>query len=241
MKNKFIIGDQIVKKYSNWSFTGNVYKYFDKHIKKSVPLYTETQNLYIQLSDFFLQDNSKIIDLGCSTGSFLINLSNRHKNNRKKIKYFGVDNTNEMVRFCKKKFKDNKNLSFINQDIMKFDMSKSCIISSFYTIQFISPKKRQFLINKIYKNLNWGGAFFFIEKVRGSDARFQDIMAQTYNEFKISQGFTSNEIIAKSRSLKGVLEPFSTLGNLGLMKRAGFKDVMTVFKYNCFEGFLAIK
>ena len=66
-------------------------------------------------------------------------------------------------------------------------------------------------------------------------------MTQTYNEFKISQGFTSDEIIAKSRSLKGVLEPFSTTGNLDLIKRAGFKDVMTVFKYICFEGFLAIK
>jgi tRNA (cmo5U34)-methyltransferase len=241
MKNKFKIDDQIKKKNSNWNFKGNVYKYFDKHIKKSVPLYFETQNLYLKLSDFFLQDNSKIIDLGCSTGRFLTNLYNRHKVNQKKIKYYGIDNTNEMIRFCKKEYNGKKDLIFKNQDIMKFDLSGSCIISSFYTIQFISPKKRQILINKIYKNLNWGGAFFFIEKVRGGDARFQDIMTQTYNEFKISQGFTSDEIIAKSRSLKGVLEPFSTTGNLDLIKRAGFKDVMTVFKYICFEGFLAIK
>ena len=47
--------------------------------------------------------------------------------------------------------------------------------------------------------------------------------------------------IAKARSLKGVLEPFSTAGNLGLMERAGFVDIMSVFKYVCFEGFLAIK
>ena len=77
--------------------------------------------------------------------------------------------------------------------------------------------------------------------MRGSDARFQDILTQTYNEFKISQGFSPSEIISKSRSLKGVLEPFSTLGNVQLMRRAGFKDIMTVFKYGPFEGFLAIK
>ena len=97
------------------------------------------------------------------------------------------------------------------------------------------------IINKIYKSLNWGGAFFFIEKVRGSDARFQDILTQTYSEFKLSQGFNPNEIMAKTRSLKGVLEPFSTQGNIQLLKRSGFKDIMTVFKYGCFEGFLAIK
>ncbi len=46
---------------------------------------------------------------------------------------------------------------------------------------------------------------------------------------------------AKARSLKGVLEPFSSQGNLDLMRRAGFVDIMTVYKYICFEGFLAIK
>ena len=108
----------------------------------------------------------------------------------------------------------------------------------YYSIYF---KKRQKIINKIYKGLNWGGAFFLLEKVRGSDARFQDMLTQTYNEFKVSEGFSADQIMAKSNSLKGVLEPFSTSGNLSLLKRAGFKDIMTVFKYGCFEGFLAIK
>ena len=35
--------------------------------------------------------------------------------------------------------------------------------------------------------------------------------------------------------------PFSTRGNLDLLKRAGFKDVLTVFKYACFEGFWQLK
>ena len=62
-----------------------------------------------------------------------------------------------------------------------------------------------------------------------------------YTDFKIEQGYNAEEIIAKTRSLKGVLEPFSTQGNLDLLKRAGFIDIMTVMKYVCFEGLLAIK
>ena len=80
-----------------------------------------------------------------------------------------------------------------------------------------------------------------IEKVRGPDARFQDIFNQTYMEYKLSKGYTPDQILNKSRSLKSVLEPFSTKGNLDLLKRAGFKDIVTVFKYSCFEGYLAIK
>ena len=54
-------------------------------------------------------------------------------------------------------------------------------------------------------------------------------------------GYTPDDIITKSRSLKGVLEPFSTQGNVDLLKRSGFVDINTVQKYLCFEGFLAIK
>jgi tRNA (cmo5U34)-methyltransferase len=66
-------------------------------------------------------------------------------------------------------------------------------------------------------------------------------MSQIYNEFKLDQKFTPNKIIHKSQSLKGILEPFSSKANFDLVKRAGFKDCMSVFKYICFEGFLAIK
>ena len=79
------------------------------------------------------------------------------------------------------------------------------------------------------------------EKVRFPDARFQDIMSQIYIDFKLDQGFSEIDIINKSKSLKGVMEPFSSEGNLQLLKRAGFKDIVTVFKYLNFEGFLSIK
>jgi len=241
MKKKYFkTGDNINKKNSNWSFKGNVCKNFDAHINKSVPLYSETHELFLKLSDFFLQKESKIVDIGCSTGTFLSNLYDRHKQNDKRLKFVGVDNTKEMSRFCKKRYR-NKKILFINKEVENYKFEKCCIISSFYTIQFISPKKRQFLINKIFDGLNWGGAFFFIEKVRGSDARFQDILNQIYTEYKLSKGYTPGEIINKSRSLKGILEPFSTKGNIDLLKRAGFKDIISIFKYACFEGFLAIK
>jgi len=79
------------------------------------------------------------------------------------------------------------------------------------------------------------------EKVRAPDARFQDYMGQVYKEFKLENGFTAEQILNKERSLKGTLEPFSEEGNLTLLREAGFTDIMSVFKWACFEGFLAIK
>ena len=115
------------------------------------------------------------------------------------------------------------------------------IYISYYTMQFIHTSIRQDFIDKIYKTLEWGGALFLFEKVRAPDARFQDYMTQMYTEYKIKQDYTPDNIISKAQSLKGVLEPFSHSGNIDLLKRAGFKDIMTIYKYICFEGFLAIK
>jgi tRNA (cmo5U34)-methyltransferase len=79
------------------------------------------------------------------------------------------------------------------------------------------------------------------EKVRAPDARFQDISNQIYIDFKRSNGFSDSEILDKSSSLKSILEPFSTQGNIDLLKRAGFIDYMTIYKHVNFEGFIAIK
>ena len=66
-------------------------------------------------------------------------------------------------------------------------------------------------------------------------------MNQVYLDYKLDRGFTAEEVINKSRSLKGVMEPFSTNGNIQLLKRAGFKDIVTIFKFTTFEGILSIK
>ena len=42
-----------------------------------------------------------------------------------------------------------------------------------------------------------------IEKVRASDARFQDIMNQVYIDYKKDKKFSDKEIINKSRSFEG--------------------------------------
>ena len=97
------------------------------------------------------------------------------------------------------------------------------------------------MVNKVYDSLEWGGGFFLFEKIRGNDARFQDYFIQTYNDFKTNNGFTDIEILNKTRSLRGVLDPFSSKGNLDLLKRAGFKDISEIAQWANFKGWLAIK
>ena len=238
MKN--FLGDKIYARNSSWSFDKKVPKNFTKHISKSVPFYLEGHEIICEISDFFLKEKSVCYDLGCSTGVLLNKIYNRHKD--KKIEFIGIDSVKAMINQAKKENKKKTNrIKYLNKDIRKFVFKNSDLIISYFTMQFIKPEYRQTMINKIYKSLNWGGAFIMFEKIRASDARFQDMYSIIYNDFKLKNGFTPSEIVHKTRSLKGILEPFSDYGNCGLLKRAGFVDYITVFQWMSFKGYLCIK
>ncbi len=239
MKN---VGDGLNAENANWSFKGEVALNFDDHVSKSVPLYREGHELTVALSDFFIKQDSVCYEIGCSTGELTLKLAS-HNAAKSEAKFIGIDIEDDMVRMAtqKKEQKGLANTEFLVEDVLQYPLLNADMIVAYYTVQFIRPSERQRLIDKLYQSLNWGGALVLFEKVRANDARFQDITTSLYNEYKLAQGYTPDEIIAKSRSLKGVLEPFSTQGDIDLLKRAGFVDVVSIMKYICFEGFLAIK
>jgi tRNA (cmo5U34)-methyltransferase len=233
-----LLGDEIIAKNADWKFNGTMVENFEKHVEKSVPLYQEGHELVEKLSDYFVKNDSICYELGSSTGKLSYKLAKHHE--FREAKFIGVEIEEDMVLKANQLYQ-NPNLSFICEDMTVLNLEKADLIVSYYTIQFIHPKLRQQLINKIYESLNWGGAFIMYEKVRANDARFQDIISNLYMEYKLEQGYEAEEIIAKAKSLKGVLEPFSTEGNIDMLKRAGFVDILSVQKYMNFEGFLVIK
>lgn len=236
------VGDGIDAANANWSFGRGIATSFDNHVAKSVPLYHAGHDLIVSLSDFFIRHESLAYEIGCSTGTLTLKLAerNRHKAG---ARFIGIDVEPEMIEVANEKRAKAgvANVDFVVDDVLNADLAPADLIVAYYVVQFVPPRRRQMLIDRLYRALNWGGALIMFEKVRGPDARFQDIATTLYHDWKLEQGYTPQEVMAKAQSLKGVLEPFSTQGNIDLLKRAGFQDITTVMKYVCFEGFMAIK
>jgi tRNA (cmo5U34)-methyltransferase len=224
---------------AGWTFE-NVSADFDEHIVRSIPLYRQGHQLVSYYSDFFLKPDSIVYDIGCSTGQMLAQLAQRHPHKRD-LRMIGIDTVADMIGQAQRFAQADSRLLFVVADALEFGFAPCDMVIANYTVQFLPPRVRQTLIDTVYRVLNWGGAFFMFEKVRAPDGRFQDYASQVYVEFKLDSGFTEAEILNKARSIKGVMEPFSTQGNTDMLRRAGFIDIVTVQKYVCFEGFLAIK
>jgi tRNA (cmo5U34)-methyltransferase len=234
------VGQSIEVQRGAWTFDGNVAGTFVEHVRNSVPYYDAGHDLICYLSDYFCHSNSVCYEIGVSTGQLIRKLA-EYQSHKPGIRWVGIDPVENMIGVARQHCAGVPNIELVVDDAVTYDYEKADLIVSYYCIQFVPPRLRQELFNRLYERLNWGGALILFEKVRGPDARFQDMMVSLYNDFKSRNGFTAEEILNKTASLKGVLEPFSTEGNLGLMRRAGFTDIMSVMKYVCFEGFLAIK
>jgi tRNA (cmo5U34)-methyltransferase len=209
-------------------------------VQRSVPGYERGHDLIERFSDFFVKDDSICYDLGCSTGELLRRLATRH-DHRPGARWIGVDVERDMVEVARERLAGIDNVTVELSDITRHGFLPTDLVVSYYCLQFIAPKHRQTVVDKIYAALEWGGAFLWFEKVRANDARFQDMVTSLYQDFKTDQGFDAEQILTKTRSLRGVLEPFSSCANLDLLTRAGFVDVIPVFRDLCFEGLLAVK
>ena len=146
-----------------------------------------------------------------------------------------------MVKEAKENCSRQEGVEMVLGDISNFDYLPSDLVIAYYTVQFLAPSKRPILFEKIYSNLKPGGALILFEKVLAPDAQTQEIMGGLYQEYKLNQGFSGEEIINKSRSLKGVLVSQTSTENLRQLENAGFARTSPIFRHLCFEGLLAIR
>jgi tRNA (cmo5U34)-methyltransferase len=222
-----------------FEFDEEVASVFDDMLNRSVPFYKENLNLQIDILKNFLNENDKIVDLGSSTGTFLIELAKKFD---KKLNLIGIDNSSEMIKRAKHKAKAfGVNIKFIEKDFLNYDFSDSKAIIANYTIQFIRPLKREKLINKIYDSLKNDGIFLLSEKLITNHKKLNKIMIDEYYEFKKQMGYSEYEIAQKREALENVLIPYTMEENIEMLKNSGFSDVEVIFKWNNFATFIAFK
>lgn len=230
---------------SDFEFNEEVTKVFDDMLTRSVPFYLEQQQLLKTIAQQFYVPGTKIVDLGCSTGTTLIHLAKVLENANHLV---GYDNSKPML----EKARANTELAGVseqielryadlNGDLNAIDFSNASFVTMCWTLQFIRPLKRDALIRKIYDNLVDGGALIVTEKVLTNDSHMNRFFIDFYYEFKRRNGYTEDEIVRKREALENVLIPYRFDENFELFRRNGFEIVETFFQWFNFAGFLCVK
>ena len=234
----------LIKISNSWKFNRNVSINFDNHVVQSIPFYKEINKTIVALSEFFMKENSKVYDLGCSTGnisSSLIKLNLPHT-----ISIYAIDKQKHMLEVAKKKIKKlniNKNtkIKFLHQDVLKSKLDKNNLTICSLIFPFLKKNDQSNLLKKIYKSLEKGGAVIILDKILSNNVEFEIMFNQIYFDFKKEKNIKSIEIIKKAKSLRSIHSLKSQKETENLLYKVGFKKVENFFKFIHFSGFIAIK
>lgn len=230
------------RRVNNFAFDSDTARVFDNMLARSIPFYRETQALIVELLAPMLAPNTRVYDLGCSTGTTLALLAQHlpHDN----IQLVGVDNSRPMLEQAEEKLKGviNRNrYELICEDLNDVMLENASAVLMVLTLQFVRPIYRQQLLDRIFEALTDNGCFILVEKVVCRDSMLNQRFIELYYDFKRRHGYSELEIAQKREALENVLIPYECEENIALMKQSGFSVVEVFFRWYNFVGLIGIK
>jgi len=226
----------------DFEFNEDVAAVFEDMLSRSVPYYREIIRMEASLLREFLKAGDGVYDLGCSTGTTLMELS-RELNDLNLI-FTGVDSSPAMIKKARRKARQYSmegRLKFMEDDIISMDLDAAGAVFLNYTLQFIRPVQRPVFLKKVFSFLRPGGVLIISEKNISHDPLLNRVYIDFYLQFKKKMGYSELEISRKREALENVLIPFSIQENLQMIRDAGFSHVESFFQWFNFSSIIAVK
>lgn len=230
------------QKAEDFHFGKSVVSVFDDMVTRSVPFYVEIQRMISEIAADFAVPGTNVYDLGCSTGTTLLNLETTLSQD---INFIGIDESKEMLEQCKSNFDEygmKRNFKLRAADLNKaVVIENASVVIMCLTLQFIRPLYREKLLKSIYEQMNENSCLILVEKVLGEDSLFNRLFIKYYYDFKRRNQYNEMEIAQKREALENVLIPYKLMENHELLSASGFRYVETFFKWYNFSGMVAVK
>ena len=227
---------------ADFSFGEKVASVFDDMLDRSVPFYQEMQRMIAEMAVDFAVPGTNIYDLGCATGTTLINLDATAPPG---VRFVGVDNSEEMLKRCRVKLEERKlrhEYELVCADLNQgVQIQNASMVLMVLTLQFVRPLYRDTLVKSTRDGLKENGCLILVEKVLGEDSVFNRLFIKYYYDLKKRHGYSEMEIANKREALENVLVPYKLLENREMLLRAGFRYCDVFFKWYNFCGMIALK
>jgi tRNA (cmo5U34)-methyltransferase len=223
-------------------FDQSVANVFPDMIRRSVPGYDAIITHLGLFARQYAQPNTRLYDLGCSTGAATLAL-------RRQIQVDGceiiaVDNAEAMVETCQQNISQDKSTTPVQvtcADIQDVNIANASVVVLNFTLQFIAPEKRHMLLEKIYQGLVAGGVLVLAEKLVFNDTQKQQFVEAMHMAYKKDNGYSDLEISQKRTALENVLVPDSMSTHIQRLEAIGFTQIYPWFRCFNFAAVCAFK
>ena len=212
---------------------------FDNHIGASIPGYNQLRAQCVKISQRFIQDETGVIDIGCSTGRLLRSISAYNQKWHSDVRYIGIDTEAAYQEHWIRNSR--KGIQFEVADARTFGgFDNASLAISLFTVQFIREKDKRSLLSKIRNGLVPGGALIIAEKVLANTGRIQDALTFPFYDHK-RKTFSAETILDKECRLRGQMTLWTEDEMKAVLREAGFRDLQSFWLNFPFVGLLALK
>lgn len=212
---------------------------FDNHIDGSIRGYGNLWQDVVDISQYFVENNTSVVDIGCSTGKMLKSMIAQNTFAPNAL-YEGIEIEQDFWMLYNDDEREIRQLQYYKGDVLEYDFHNCSYVTSIFTMQFMSHRDRKDVIRKVYNGLLPGGAFVFAEKTMPENVRIHEIRTFTYYDFK-RRTFTTDDIMDKEKQLRHMTKPSTRNELVSMCKDAGFEAVDTFWQNHAFTGFIALK
>ena len=216
---------------------------FDSHIEKSIRGYTHLIEDVVSFSRYFIENNTNVIDIGCSTGKMTKALIDYNIDHCKKASYIGLEIADGFVKDLEKRKNELKyysNVKFDYCDARNYEYNNCSLITSIFTLQFMPKSDRKSLLENIYNGLNCGGGYIFAEKTICENAFMQDMITFNFYDYK-RKSFSTEDIMNKEKELRHMMKPNTWKEIEDMLYSSGFEKIQPFWRNHAFVGAIAVK
>jgi tRNA (cmo5U34)-methyltransferase len=226
----------------DFDFGSETARVFDDMLDRSVPFYAEIQRMVAEIARDFAVPDSRIYDLGCSTGTTLYQLDLLLE---EPVTLVGMDASSEMLDKAREKFSKQPSrhpVEWLEANLeTDLPIENASVVILNLTLQFVRPIYRDQLLTAIARGLRPGGCLILVEKVLSEHSQLNRLFIKNYYDFKRRNGYSEMEIAQKREALENILIPYHESENQALLGRNGFHVVEPFFRWYNFSGLIALR
>lgn len=189
---------------SKFEFDEEVASLFDSMAKRSIPMYDEAHRMHVSMLQDKFTPGAVVVDVGSSTGRLFWEIEDFHDISLPELQLHctAIDQSAPMMERLQVRFPyvDTVLASLPNLPALA---KKADIIFCLYTMQFVYPSDRYKCMQWFSDNLKPDGVVVFGQK----DTTTTLLFSEEYYRMRRANGYTQEEIDAKTRALSGSMWP----------------------------------
>jgi tRNA (cmo5U34)-methyltransferase len=225
---------------NKFEFDGEVASIFDELAERSIPQFREAHAMHVRLAiNWLAKSDTEILDIGSSRGAFLRAVDELYGIENYDVK--ATDNSPAMVKYLKE---DYPSVTVEQVDITQRGflncMNTYDMINMTYVLQFIPTAMQRLVLSKVCSMVRRGGVLFIGQKNKNTSP-IGEILHDHYINWRVSNGYSREEIEAKTAALANSMWPMDEAMLISDLKSSGMTEVVRTCSWGPFSNLMCIK